>query len=177
MTERISEIAQQWFLSEEALFVALCSHRVTANHTIACPIRVGKGLIEFNPELCSNMSENELDERLRIEVIRILLKHPYERQPDGCSQLARALGSNCVIADSYPALLIPIEHPSDFNLPGNCHFEFYARQIQNILPPTPTAMATTPTTATTTNPTTTRWICSPPAEAPPTLPQHGSTTS
>ncbi|MGM9822894.1 MAG: VWA-like domain-containing protein [Muribaculaceae bacterium] len=135
MTERISEIAQQWFLSEEALFVALCSHRVTANHTITCPIRVGKGLIEFNPELCSNMSENELDERLRVEVIRILLKHPYERQPDGCSQLARALGSNCVIADSYPALLIPIEHPSDFNLPGNGHFEFYARQIQNILPP------------------------------------------
>ena len=68
-----------------------------------------------------------------MEVIRILLKHPYERQPDGCSITARALGSNCVIGDSYQLQKVEMEEPADFKLPPKGHFEFYARCIERIL--------------------------------------------
>ena len=133
LLDRISEITQRWFLSEEALFSVFCTHRVAENNGMKCHVRVGKGVIEVNPELCSDITDRELEERLRIEVIRILLKHPYERQPEGCSLTARALGSNCVIGDSYKLQYVDIEHPADFKLPSNGHFEFYARHIQRLL--------------------------------------------
>ena len=133
LLERISEITQRWFLSEEALFSVFCTHRVAENSGMKCHIRVGKGVIEVNPELCDDITDKELEERLCVDVIRILLKHPYERQPEGCSITARALGSNCVIGDSYTLQKIDIEHPADFHLPPNGHFEFYARYIQQLL--------------------------------------------
>ena len=133
MLERIAKITERWFLSEEALFTVYCTHRVAANSGMACHVRVGKGVIEVNPDLCEDISDKELEERLRIEVIRILLKHPYDRQPDGCSIMARALGSNCVIGDSYRLQKVEIEKPEDFKLPSNGHFEFYARCIQKLL--------------------------------------------
>ena len=133
MLERISNITQRWFLSEEALFMIFCTHRLAENSSMKCPVRVGKGVIEVNPDLCADMTDKELEERLRVEVIRILLKHPYDRQPDGCSNTARALGSNCVIGDNYTLLRMDIEHPEDFRLPKNGHYEFYARYIQKWL--------------------------------------------
>jgi len=131
--ERISRITERWFLSEEALFSVFCTHRVAENSGMECHVRVGKGVIEVNPDLCADISDKELEERLRVEVIRILLKHPYERQPDGCCITARALGSNCVIGDSYRLQKVEMEKPSDFNLSPKGHFEFYARCIQKIL--------------------------------------------
>ena len=80
MKERIARIAQRWFLSDEPLFSAFCTHRVAENRKMKCPARVGRGIIEFNPYLCNNMSDKELEERLRVEVIRILLKLTRMRQ-------------------------------------------------------------------------------------------------
>ena len=133
MLERISKITERWFLSEEPLFAAFCTHRLAENYTMQCHIRVGKGVIEVNPMLCEDISDKELEERLRVEVIRILLKHPYDRQPDSCSLTARASGSNCVIGDSYRLQKVEMEKPADFALPSNHHFEFYARCIQRQL--------------------------------------------
>ena len=133
MKERISEITQRWFLCEEALFLAYCTHRVAENSGMKTPLRVGKGVIEVNPNLCADMTDKELEERLRVEIIRILLKHPYERQPEGCCNTARALGSNCVIGDSYSLTRMTIERPEDFRLPKNGHYEYYARMIQKML--------------------------------------------
>lgn len=133
MLERISKITEQWFLSEEPLFSVFCTHRVVENCRMECHVRVGKGLIEVNPVLCEDISDKELEERLRVEVIRILLKHPYDRQPDGCSLTARAMGSNCVIGDSYRLQKVEMEKPADYGLPPNGYFEFYARRIQQQL--------------------------------------------
>ena len=79
MLERISKITERWFLSEEPLFAAFCTHRLAENSAMACHVRVGKGVIEINPILCEDISDKELEERLRVEAIRILLKHPYDR--------------------------------------------------------------------------------------------------
>ena len=133
MLERISKITEHWFLSEEPLFSVFCTHRLAENSAMQCHVRVGKGLIEVNPILCEDISDKELEERLRVEVIRILLKHPYDRQPDSCSLTARASGSNCVIGDSYRLQKVEMEKPADFSLPSNHHFEFYARSIQRQL--------------------------------------------
>ena len=133
MLERISNITERWFLSEEALFSVFCTHRVVENSGMECHVRVGKGLIEVNPVLCKDISDKELEERLRIEVIRILLKHPYDRQPEGCCLTARALGSNCVIGDSYRLQKVEMEKPADFGLTSNGYFELYARCIQKQL--------------------------------------------
>ena len=133
MLDRISEITQRWFLSEEALFMIFCTHRIAENTSMKCPVRVGKGVIEFCPRLCADMTDKELEERLRVEVIRILLKHPYDRQPDGCSNMARALGSNCVIGDNYILQRMQIETPGQFHLPNGGHYEYYARQIQKMM--------------------------------------------
>lgn len=142
--ERISEITQRWFLSEEALFSVFCTHRVVENRQMECPARVGKGAIEVNPILCRDMSDKELEERLRIEMIRILLKHPYERQPEGCCTTARALGSNCVLGDAYKWQRVKMERPADFKLPTGGHFEFYARRIQKLLPTPPSTPSDSP---------------------------------
>ncbi|MBR6264384.1 MAG: hypothetical protein IKR05_14385 [Prevotella sp.] len=133
MLERIPKITERWFLSEEALFSVFCTHRVAENRGMGCHIRVGKGVIEVNPSLCADISDKELEERLKVEVIRILLKHPYDRQPEGCCMMAKALGSNCVIGDSYRLQKVEMEKPSDFHLPSDGHFEFYARCIQKLL--------------------------------------------
>ena len=133
MLDRIAKITERWFLSEEPLFSAFCTHRVAENRDMKCYVRVGKGIIEVNPDLCEDISDKELEERLRVEVIRILLKHPYDRQPDGCSLTARALGSNCVIGDSYRLQKVEMEKPTDYGLPSNGFFELYARRIQQQL--------------------------------------------
>jgi hypothetical protein len=114
MLDRISKITERWFLSDEPLFSAFCTHRVAENREMACYVRVGKGVIEINPDLCEDISDKELEERLQVEVIRILLKHPYDRQPDGCNNMAKALGSNCVIGDAYRLYKVEMEKPSDF---------------------------------------------------------------
>ena len=141
MLERIAQITERWFLSEEPLFSAFCTHRVAENREMKCYVRVGKGIIEVNPDLCEDISDKELEERLRVEVIRILLKHPYDRQPDGCSTTARALGSNCVIGDSYRFQKITMEKPQDFELISHQHYEYYARRIQQLLPKSQQSLA------------------------------------
>ena len=133
MKDRISQITQRWFLSEEALFSAFCTHYIELNSSMKCAMRTGKGVIEVNPCLCADMTDKEVEERLAVEVIRILLKHPYDRQPEGCCNTARALGSNCVIGDSYRLRHMSIERPGDFKLPSNGHYEFYARNIQKMM--------------------------------------------
>lgn len=123
-----------WFIREETFYAASCTHNIVkVNNSMKCPMRVGKGVIEIHADLCAGMTDKELEERLRVEMIRILLKHPYDRQPDGCSKLACALASNCVIADAYPLKYIKMEHPEDFGLPKNKHYEYYARCIQRLL--------------------------------------------
>lgn len=69
---------------------------------------------------------------MRIEMIRLFLKHPYERQPDGCSREAMALGSDCTIEDGYCFLneKLPLKGPGFYHLPMGETYEYYAKKIQ-----------------------------------------------
>ena len=135
MRDRITTIIEHWFIQEPALFQILCTHELVPNTQMACPIRSGKRRIEYNPEYLKEMTDQGLEEALRTEAVRILLKHPYERKPDGCSQQAIALGSNIVVGDNYKYSAFKIDKPQDYELPTGMAYEWYSRKIQAMLPP------------------------------------------
>ena len=135
MRDRITKMLERWFLSEPALFQVLCTHSIEENGTMACAVRSGARKLEFNPDFLQEMSDEALDQTLRTEAIRILLKHPYQRKPDACSQQAIAVGSNLTIGDNYELRHLPIERPADFDLPEGQAYEWYSRRIQEMLPP------------------------------------------
>ena len=130
MQERYSNILEQWFIMEPPLFQVLCVHELVANTQMKCPLRSGRRKLEYNPEIVMEMSDEALEEALRAEAVRLLLKHPYERRPDGCSQQAMGLGSNLVIGDNYSHPRFHIETPQDFNLKRGMSFEWYAREVE-----------------------------------------------
>lgn len=134
MRDRITTILEHWFIQEPALFQVLCTHELVSNTQMACPVRSGKRRVEYNPEYLREMTDQGLEEALRTEAVRILLKHPYERKPDGCCQQAIALGSNVVVGDNYKYSSFKIEKPSDYELPSGMAYEWYSRKIQSMLP-------------------------------------------
>lgn len=135
LSDRITNIIEHWYLSDSALFQVVCLHELVENSSIACPVRCGRRRIEYNPEFLENMTDTALDEALRMEAVRIILKHPYERKPDMCCDEAAAAGSNITIGDNYDYGAMKIDRPSDYDLKGGMMYEWYARRIQEMLPP------------------------------------------
>lgn len=135
MKDRITTILEHWFIQEPALFQVLCSHEIVANTLMDCPVRSGRRKVEYNPDFVSQMTDEGLEEALRTEAVRILLKHPYERRPEGCCQQAIAVGSNLVVGDNYHYGNLRIERPEDYELKGGMPYEWYSRKIQEMLPP------------------------------------------
>ena len=52
--ETIQSIAENWFLCEPVFFDVLYRHQIVANEKMECPIRSGKGRVEYNPSLLKN---------------------------------------------------------------------------------------------------------------------------
>lgn len=135
LKDRITRTLEHWFISEPALFQVLCSHELVENPAIACPVRCGRRRVEYNPQALENMSDAGLDEALRTEAVRILLKHPYERRPELCSDQAIAVGSTITVGDNYHYGHLRIEGPEDYELEKGMPYEWYSRRIQEMLPP------------------------------------------
>jgi len=127
--ERIQKEAEQWFLTEPVLFSVYCSHRLTMNANMQCPLRSGKGRIEYNPVLIDALRDMDLSELLRVEMIRILLQHPYARQPLGCQPATLKMASDMVIAPAYRLVWTKLTRPEDFGLPTGQHYEWYAMRL------------------------------------------------
>ena len=123
--ERIKEITEFWFLTEPLLFAAYCTHELSQNDKMQIPFRTGKRHIEYNPELIKTLSDKLLYEYLKIEIIRILLKHPYQRLPTFPNRKVMTYASNITIADSYKT---PCKLPGVGRWPlpeGLCYEEYY----------------------------------------------------
>ena len=135
MKDRITQLIERWFISEPALFQVVCTHSIEENHSMPCPVRSGRRKIEYNPDYLKEMSDAALDQAIRTEAVRILLKHPYLRKPDACSQQAIAVGSDITIGDNYQYGSYNIDRPDDYELPAGQAYEWYSRRIQDMLPP------------------------------------------
>lgn len=95
--KRIEKIINEWFYSEPMLFLAACSHSLVENSQISVPMRSGKKRIEFNPVFFEKSSDSELSEYLKVEIYRILLEHPYKRQPFNANKNILLIASDVTI--------------------------------------------------------------------------------
>lgn len=127
--ERIQQEVEQWFLTEPLLFTVYCSHRLTIHPNMQCALRSGQGRIEYNPQQVDLMSDTQLKAILTVEMVRILLKHPYSRQPSGCSGIALKMASDMVISPAYNLTWAGLAHPQNFGWPVGHHFEWYANKL------------------------------------------------
>ena len=125
--DSISRMTDIWFLTEPALFSAFCRHKLVTNSDMECPVRVGKGLLEYNPVSIANMPYEELERAFRVEMIRALMLHPYSRKPAGCDDQACTKGSDLAISTWYhvPGMITP----SQCGLPEGQYYEWYARRF------------------------------------------------
>ena len=124
--DSISRMTDIWFLTEPALFSAFCRHKLVTNSDMECPVRVGKGLLEYNPVSIANMPYEELERAFRVEMIRALMLHPYSRKPAGCDDQACTKGSDLAISTWYhvPGMITP----SQCGLPEGQYYEWYAHR-------------------------------------------------
>ena len=130
MQERYTHILERWFITEPPLFQVLCIHELVQNTQMSCPLRSGRKKLEYHPDIVREMTDDALEEALRAEAVRLLLKHPYERRPEGCSQKAMGLGSNLVVGDNYKHPRFRIETPEDMGLQTGMSYEWYARMVE-----------------------------------------------
>ena len=127
--ERIQKEIEQWFLTEPVFFTVYCSHSLVMNANMLCPLRSGKGRIEYNPAIIETMTESRLRDLLRVEIIRILLQHPYARQPMGCPSIVLHKASDLVISPAYNLAWANLARPEDFDLPTGQNYEWYAMRL------------------------------------------------
>ena len=130
--ERIQQEAEQWFLTEPVFFAVYCSHRLTMNANMLCPLRTGKGRIEYNPTVIDVLQDNQLKDLLKVEMIRILLQHPYARQPLGCLPMMLQTASDMVISPAYQFSWVDLTKPEDYGLPKGQHYEWYANRLNDM---------------------------------------------
>lgn len=131
--EQISSVVDKWFLYEPLLFNVYCTHKLEENTKIKCPFRTGKRRIEYNPELLNGWSTEEIGLGLKIEVTRILLKHPYQRVPSCPNNSALTKASDVTISEHcFPA---PKLHDAKhYNLDERLSYEEYYRKLYYICP-------------------------------------------
>ena len=135
--DRIKKIGERWFLTEPLLFAVYCSHEFVENSAIDVPMRTGNMKIEFAPKILDGIADDVLAEYMKIEMFRILLKHPYLRQPSFATKALLTMASNVTIADVYevsPAVKKQMSG-TELKIPGGlCFEEYYNLLLQNVSP-------------------------------------------
>ncbi len=99
--KRLSAIIKNWFITEPLLFSVVTTHHLVMNDALTVPMRTGRHCIEFSELLTKELSEPELTDFLKIEAYRILLKHPYARQPYKANPTALQLASDVILSKYF----------------------------------------------------------------------------
>lgn len=120
----LQTISDRWILSEPLFFAALCYHKTAENRDMACPFRSGHFVLEYNPDLLDRLSDLECELLLRHEIIRILLKHPYQRRPLNAIPELLTLASDVTIYEHSRNSINPLQH-TGLKLPEKLSFEEY----------------------------------------------------
>ena len=135
--DRIKKIGERWFLTEPLLFAVYCSHEFVENNSIEVPMRTGNMKVEFAPKILDRIADDMLAEYMKIEMFRILLKHPYQRQPSFAAKALLTMASNITIADVYevpPAVKKQMSGTEQKFPSGLCFEEYYNLLLQNSTP-------------------------------------------
>lgn len=101
------------------------------------PMRTDNMKVEFSPKILDRIADDVLAEYMKIEMFRILLKHPYQRQPSFATKALLTMASNVTIADVYevPREVKKQMSGAEQKLPGGlCFEEYYNLLLQNTAP-------------------------------------------
>ena len=131
--ETISHVVDTWFLYEPLLFNVYCTHRLEENDKMKCAFRTGKRRIEYNPELLKDQSAGDIEQGLKNEVTRILLKHPYQRVPQNPNRSALTTASDVTLNEHcyHDKTLKDAAH---YNLDSGLSYEEYYKKLYYICP-------------------------------------------
>ena len=140
--ERLKNITEFWFLTEPLLFAAYCTHEFIQNDRMKIPFRTGLRKIEYNSNIIKDFSDKQIMEYLKIEIIRIILKHPYQRLPPFPNRKVLTYASNITITDSYKTA-VELAGVNRWPLPKNLCFEEYYNKVFAILSTPPVENANT----------------------------------
>lgn len=102
---RIRRAAEAWFITDPLLFGAFLVHKLVPRADIAS-VRSGEGRIEYNPDFIAALPDRTLQELLRLEAVRIVLKHPYTRKPASAEIAWQA--SNITLREHLPETRLPL---------------------------------------------------------------------
>ena len=75
----LESLVMPWFYTNPIFFKLFCLQKLVENTELPISFRVGKGLIEYNPNLIQNKSREKVRNELALELKRIILRHPFRR--------------------------------------------------------------------------------------------------
>ena len=135
--DRIKKIGERWFLTEPLLFAVYCSHEFCENDSLDVAMRTGNRKVEFAPKILEKVPDAMLTEFLKVEMFRILLKHPYQRQPPFAVKSLLTRASNITIADVYDVSCEVKKQMSgtELKLPRGLCFEEYYNLLKQVAMP------------------------------------------
>lgn len=107
--KKIKTIISSWFFTHPLLYSVYCTHSLVENNNLQIPMRSGKGRIEYSSQLLEKATDSILEKYLKVELYRIVLMHPYSRQP------VNAMKNILLLA-------------SDVTIYQNCKKEFFAQE-------------------------------------------------
>lgn len=132
--EHIALLSENWFLTQPVLYGVLCMLERLPNPRIDCPVRVGQGRLEYNPLILAHRNYQETEVLFRIEMIRLLMGHPYQRKPEGAPDRIVALGSDITLGDNYCFVhskeKLPLQTPEAYHLPLGMPYEWYVHELR-----------------------------------------------
>ncbi|EID84336.1 hypothetical protein MSI_21690 [Treponema sp. JC4] len=131
--ETISSVVDKWFLYEPLLFNVYCTHKLEPNSDMKCSFRTGKRRIEYNPVLLKDQSVGDIEQGLKNEVTRILLKHPYQRVPQNPNRTALTTASD-VTLNEHCYHDKKMKDAAHYNLESGLSYEEYYKKLYYICP-------------------------------------------
>ena len=126
---QLGDILAKWQLTDPLLHRIASSHSFESNNHMSCPVRTGRGRVEYNEKILGRYPGSDIERLLKIEMLRIAMRHPYERRPDFCSGSLMTLASNLVICDNYPEFTDMLPAPSQYGLPVGKSYEWYVMHL------------------------------------------------
>lgn len=119
----LKDIAYNWFFTDPLLFMVYVRHSIKENVTMDIPFRSGNNKIEYNPLILLYLKKLDIVQKFKIEIIRIILLHPYQRQIENFIPHISILASNITITQKYL---------NELQLAARKNYEFYYQALIQI---------------------------------------------
>jgi len=127
--DRFKQLADMWYLREPAFFAVYCINELKENQYMNCAIRCGQGRIEYNSEFINQLNDNQFEELMKTEMLRVFLKHPYSRRPINCPNEKMIAASDMTLYDQYDFKEYRFVNPFDYGLDEGQFYEWYLANI------------------------------------------------